>query len=85
MQDTVAQQLLAIRQQLGEIQATVNLMQATTTELGDRVKVIEESASVDRRRATLMEWLGTDTGRKIGAALSLVATAAAGYLAGLLG
>lgn len=85
MQDTVAEQLLAIRQQLGEIQATVNLMRDVTAALDDRVKVIEESTSVERRRATLMEWLGTDTGRKIGAALSLVATAAAGYLAGMMG
>lgn len=84
MQDTVAEQLLAIRQQLGEVQATVNLMQATTAELSDRVKVIEESANKPRR-ASLMEWLGTDTGRKIGAALSLVVTAVAGYVVGLIG
>lgn len=84
MQDTVAEQLLAIRQQLGEIQATVNLMRDTTEALGDRVKVIEESAK-PQRRVSLMEWLGTDTGRKIGAALSLVVTAAAGYVVGLIG
>ena len=81
MQDTVAEQLLAIRQQLGEIQATVNLMRDTTSALDDRVKVIEESA----KRRSLMEWLGTDTGRKIGAALSLVVTAVAGYVVGLIG
>lgn len=84
MQDTVAEQLLAIRQQLGEIQATVNLMRDTTAALDDRVKVIEESANKPRR-ASLMEWLGTDTGRKIGAALSLVVTAVAGYVVGLIG
>lgn len=84
MQDTVAEQLLAIRQQLGEIQATVNLMRDTTAALDDRVKVIEESAGANRR-ASLMEWLGTDTGRKIGAAVSLVVTAAAGYIVGLMG
>ena len=84
MQDTVAEQLLAIRQQLGEIQATVNLMRDTTAALDDRVKVIEESANKPRR-ASLMEWLGTDTGRKIGAALSLVVTALAGYVVGLIG
>lgn len=84
MQDTVAEQLLAIRQQLGEIQATVNLMRDTTAALDDRVKVIEESANKPRR-ASLMEWLGTDTGRKIGAAVSLVVTAAAGYVVGLIG
>ncbi len=84
MQDTVAAQLLAIRQQLGEIQATVNLMRDTTAALDDRVKVIEESANRPRR-ASLMEWLGTDTGRKIGAALSLVVTAVAGYVVGLIG
>jgi len=83
MQDTVAEQLLAIRQQLGEIQATVNLMRDTTSALDDRVKVIEESANP--RRASLMEWLGTDTGRKIGAAVSLVVTALAGYIVGLIG
>ena len=83
MQDTVAEQLLAIRQQLGEIQATVNLMRDTTSALDDRVKVIEESAN--RTRRSLMEWLGTDTGRKIGAALSLVVTALAGYVVGLIG
>lgn len=84
MQDTVAEQLLAIRQQLGEIQATVNLMRDTTSALDDRVKVIEEAANKPRR-ASLMEWLGTDTGRKIGAALSLVVTALAGYVVGLIG
>ena len=84
MQDTVAEQLFAIRQQLGEIQATVNLMRDTTAALDDRVKVIEESANKPRR-ASLMEWLGTDTGRKIGAALSLVVTAVAGYVVGLIG
>lgn len=84
MQDTVAEQLLAIRQQLGEIQATVNLMRDTTAALDDRVKVIEESANKPRR-ASLMEWLGTDTGRKIGAAVSLVVTALAGYVVGLIG
>lgn len=84
MQDTVAEQLLAIRQQLGEIQATVNLMRDITSALDDRVKVIEESAN-SPRRASLMEWLGTDTGRKIGAAVSLVVTAAAGYVVGLIG
>lgn len=84
MQDTVAEQLLAIRQQLGEIQATVNLMRDTTSALDDRVKVIEEAANKPRR-ASLMEWLGTDTGRKIGAALSLVVTAVAGYVVGLIG
>lgn len=84
MQDTVAEQLLAIRQQLGEIQATVNLMRDTTSALDDRVKVIEE-ADNRPRRASLMEWLGTDTGRKIGAALSLVVTAVAGYIVGLIG
>lgn len=83
MQDTVAEQLLAIRQQLGEIQATVNLMRDTTAALDDRVKVIEESAN--RPRRSLMEWLGTDTGRKIGAAVSLVVTAVAGYIVGLIG
>lgn len=83
MQDTVAEQLLAIRQQLGEIQATVNLMRDTTAALDDRVKVIEESARPSRR--SLMEWLGTDTGRKIGAAVSLVVTALAGYVVGLIG
>ena len=83
MQDTVAEQLLAIRQQLGEIQATVNLMRDTTAALDDRVKVIEESANTPRR--SFMEWLGTDTGRKIGAALSLVVTAVAGYIVGLIG
>ena len=83
MQDTVAEQLFAIRQQLGEIQATVNFMRDTTSVLDDRVKVIEESAHTPRR--SLMEWLGTDTGRKIGAALSLVVTAVAGYVVGLLG
>ena len=84
MQDTVAEQLLAIRQQLGEIQATVNLMRDTTSALDDRVKVIEESAK-QPRRVSLMEWLGTDTGRKIGAAVSLVVTAVAGYVVGLIG
>ena len=84
MQDTVAEQLLAIRQQLGEIQATVNLMRDTTSALDDRVKVIEEAANKPRR-ASLMEWLGTDTGRKIGAAVSLVVTALAGYVVGLIG
>ena len=84
MQDTVAEQLLAIRQQLGEIQATVNLMRDTTAALDDRVKVIEES-SRPPRRPSLMEWLGTDTGRKIGAAVSLVVTAVAGYIVGLIG
>lgn len=84
MQDTVAEQLLAIRQQLGEIQATVNLMRDTTSALDDRVKVIEESARAGRR-SSLMEWLGTDTGRKIGAAVSLVVTALAGYVVGLIG
>ena len=83
MQDTVAEQLLAIRQQLGEIQATVNLMRDTTSTLDDRVKVIEEAANPGR--ASLMEWLGTDTGRKIGAAVSLVVTALAGYIVGLVG
>lgn len=83
MQDTVAEQLFAIRQQLGEIQATVNLMRDTTSALDGRVKVIEESAHTPR--SGLMEWLGTDTGRKIGAALSLVVTAAAGYVVGLIG
>ena len=84
MQDTVAEQLLAIRQQLGEIQATVNLMRDITSALDDRVKVIEESANPPRR-VSFMEWLGTDTGRKIGAALSLVVTALAGYVVGLIG
>lgn len=83
MQDTVAEQLLAIRQQLGEIQATVNLMRDITSALADRVKVIEESANTPRR--SFMEWLGTDTGLKIGAALSLVVTAVAGYVVGLIG
>ena len=83
MQDTVAEQLLAIKQQLGEIQATVNLMRDMTSALDDRVKVIEESANP--RRASFMEWLGTDTGRKIGAAVSLVVTALAGYVVGLIG
>lgn len=83
MQDTVAEQLLAIRQQLGEIQATVNLMRDITSALDNRVKVIEESANTPRR--SFMEWLGTDTGRKIGAALSLVVTAVAGYVVGLIG
>lgn len=83
MQDTVAEQLLAIRQQLGEIQATVNLMRDTTSALDDRIKVIEEAANPSR--ASLMEWLGTDTGRKIGAAVSLVVTALAGYIVGLIG
>ena len=83
MQDTVAEQLLAIRQQLGEIQATVNLMHDTTSALDDRVKAIEESANTPRR--TLMEWLGTDTGRKIGAAVSLVVNDEAGYSVGSMG
>lgn len=87
MQDTTAQLIAEMSQQMGKVVSTVEAIRAQQEKQDERLSKLEEQITEldrDRFSARLFEWLGTSTGAKVGACIVAVATAVSGYIVGLV-
>lgn len=87
MQDTTAQLIAEMSQQMGKVVSTVEAIRDHQEKQDERLSKLEQQiAELDRDRfsARLFEWLGTSTGAKVGACIVAVATAVSGYIVGLV-
>lgn len=87
MQDTTAQLIAEMSQQMGKVVSTVEAIRDQQEKQDERLSKLEQQiAELDRDRfsARLFEWLGTSTGAKVGACIVAVATAVSGYIVGLV-
>lgn len=87
MQDTTAQLIAEMSQQMGKVVSTVEAIRDRQEKQDERLSNLEQQITeLDRDRfpARLFEWLGTSTGAKVGACIVAVATAVSGYIVGLV-
>lgn len=87
MQDTTAQLIAEMSQQMGKVVSTVEAIRDQQAKQDERLSKLEQQImELDRDRfsARLFEWLGTSTGAKVGACIVAVATAVSGYIVGLV-
>lgn len=87
MQDTTAQLIAEMSQQMGKVVSTVEAIRDQQEKQDERLSKLEQQITeLDRGRfsARLFEWLGTSTGAKVGACIVAVATAVSGYIVGLV-
>lgn len=87
MQDTTAQLIAEMSQQMGKVVSTVEAIRDQQAKQDDRLSKLEQQITEldrDRFSARLFEWLGTSTGAKVGACIVAVATAVSGYIVGLV-
>ena len=87
MQDTTAQLIAEMSQQMGKVVSTVETIRDRQEKQDERLSKLEQQImELDRDRfsARLFEWLGTSTGAKVGACIVAVATAVSGYIVGLV-
>lgn len=87
MQDTTAQLIAEMSQQMGKVVSTVEAIRDQQEKQDERLSKLEQQImELDRDRfsARLFEWLGTSTGAKVGACIVAVATAVSGYIVGLV-
>ena len=87
MQDTTAQLIAEMSQQMGKVVSTVEAIRDQQEKQDERLSKLEQQITeLDRYRfsARLFEWLGTSTGAKVGACIVAVATAVSGYIVGLV-
>lgn len=87
MQDTTAQLIAEMSQQMGKVVSTVEAIRDRQEKQDERLSKLEQQImELDRDRfsARLFEWLGTSTGAKVGACIVAVATAVSGYIVGLV-
>lgn len=87
MQDTTAQLIAEMSQQMGKVVSTVEAIRDQQEKQDERLSKLEQQITEldgDRFPARLFEWLGTSTGAKVGACIVAVATAVSGYIVGLV-
>ena len=87
MQDTTAQLIAEMSQQMGKVVSTVEAIRDRQEKQDERLSKLEQQITEldrDRFSARLFEWLGTSTGAKVGACTVAVATAVSGYIVGLV-
>lgn len=88
MQDTTAQLIAEMSQQMGKVVSTVEAIRDHQEKQDERLSKLEMKLFMeldrDRFSARLFEWLGTSTGAKVGACIVAVATAVSGYIVGLV-
>lgn len=87
MQDTTAQLIAEMSQQMGKVVSTVEAIRDRQEKQDERLSNLEQRITEldrDRFSARLFEWLGTSTGAKVGACIVAVATAVSGYIVGLV-
>lgn len=87
MQDTTAQLIAEMSQQMGKVVSTVEAIRDQQAKQDERLSKLEQQITEldrDRFSARLFEWLGTSTGAKVGACIVAVATAVSGYIVGLV-
>ena len=87
MQDTTAQLIAEMSQQMGKVVSTVEAIRDQQAKQDERLSKLEQQITeLDRDGFSerLFEWLGTSTGAKVGACIVAVATAVSGYIVGLV-
>lgn len=87
MDGTSAQLIAQISQQIGQVASTVDAIKEQQDKQDARLSQLEEQiAQLDRGSFStkLFEWLGTDTGAKVGASIVAVVTAISGYIVGMV-